>query len=104
MEFRRVRFRTRMSGAGVESVSGRSDPLSTWPDRVPDGGSETRDTGMSYKFVKALGRNYSSRSRYGHGSTVKGITIHHWGSTGQKHANVVAWLRGYTGNRGSSAH
>ena len=59
---------------------------------------------MSYKFVKALGRNYSSRSRYGHGSTVKGITIHHWGSTGQKHANVVSWLRGYTGNRGSSAH
>src|SRR5699024_4078294 len=25
-------------------------------------------------------------------------------STGQKHAHVVAWLRGYTGNRRSSAH
>ena len=59
---------------------------------------------MSYKFVKALGKNYSSRSRYGHGSEIKGITIHHWGSPGQKHANVVAWLRGDTGNRGSSAH
>lgn len=58
----------------------------------------------TYKFVKNLGRNFSSRSRYGHGSAVKGITIHHWGSTGQKHANVVAWLRGVTGNTGSSAH
>ena len=59
---------------------------------------------MSYKFVKNLGRNFSSRSKYGFGSKIKGITIHHWGSTGQKHANVVAWLRGYTGNNGSSAH
>lgn len=58
----------------------------------------------AYKFVKNLGRNFSSRSRYGYGSAIKGITIHHWGSDGQKHANVVAWLRGVTGNRGSSAH
>ena len=59
---------------------------------------------MSYKLEKRLGRNYSSRSKYGYGSGIDGITIHHWGSTGQKHANVVAWLRGDTGNRGSSAH
>lgn len=59
---------------------------------------------MSYKFEKRLGRNYSSRKRYGYGSKITGITIHHWGSTGQEHANVVAWLRGDTGNRGSSAH
>lgn len=59
---------------------------------------------MSYKYVKNLGRNSSSRASYGYGSGIDGITIHHWGSTGQKHANVVSWLRGYTGNRGSSAH
>lgn len=59
---------------------------------------------MSYKYVKNLGRNSSSRSSYGYGSGIDGITVHHWGSTGQKHANVVSWLRGYTGNRGSSAH
>ncbi|WP_197021777.1 peptidoglycan recognition protein family protein [Brevibacterium sp. VCM10] len=59
---------------------------------------------MSYKFVKNIGRNHSSRSSYGYGSGIVGITIHHWGSDGQKHANVVSWLRGYTGNRGSSAH
>ena len=59
---------------------------------------------MGYKFVKNLGRNSSSRASYGYGSGIKGITIHHWGSTGQKHENVVSWLRGYTGNRGSSAH
>lgn len=59
---------------------------------------------MSYKFSKNIGRNHSSRSSYGYGSGIDGITIHHWGSDGQKHANVVSWLRGYTGNRGSSAH
>lgn len=59
---------------------------------------------MSYKYVKNLGRNSSSRASYGYGSGIDGITVHHWGSTGQKHANVVSWLRGYTGNRGSSAH
>lgn len=59
---------------------------------------------MKYKYVKDLGRNWSNRSKYGHGSTIKSITIHHWGSDGQDHDNVVAWLRGYTGNRDSSAH
>lgn len=59
---------------------------------------------MGYKFVKNIGRNHSSRSSYGYGSGIDGITIHHWGSDGQKFQNVVSWLRGYTGNRGSSAH
>ncbi|MGO2860615.1 MAG: peptidoglycan recognition protein family protein [Brevibacterium sp.] len=59
---------------------------------------------MSYKYAKNLGKNSSARSSYGYGSGIDGITVHHWGSTGQKHQNVVDWLRGYTGNRGSSAH
>lgn len=59
---------------------------------------------MSYKYVKNIGRNHSSRASYGYGSGIQSITIHWWGSTGQKFRNVVDWLRGYTGNRGSSAH
>lgn len=59
---------------------------------------------MSYKYVKNIGRNHSSRASYGYGSKILSVTIHHWGSTGQKFRNVVDWLRGYTGNRGSSAH
>src|SRR5699024_12448030 len=48
--------------------------------------------------------HHSGRCRYGHGSDLTGNTIHHRGSTGQNQANVLACLRGYTGNRGSSAH
>lgn len=59
---------------------------------------------MSYKFAKNIGRNHSSRSSYGYGSGIDGITVHWWGGKGQKFRNVVDWLRGYTGNRGSSAH
>ena len=59
---------------------------------------------MSYKLVRNIGRNHSSRSSYGYGSEIQSITIHWWGSTGQKFRNVVDWLRGYTGNSGSSAH
>lgn len=59
---------------------------------------------MGYKFVKNIGRNHSSRSSYGYGSGIDGITVHWWGGKGQKFRNVVDWLRGYTGNRGSSAH
>lgn len=58
---------------------------------------------MSYKYEVKASPNHSSRSRYGHGSKVKGITIHHWGSDGQKHANVVHWLRA-PDNHNSSAH
>lgn len=62
---------------------------------------------MSYKFETKRTSNTSSRSRYGHGSKIVGITIHHWGSDGQRHDNVVRWLRGRAGgvnNRNSSAH
>lgn len=51
--------------------------------------------------------NSSTRSHYGYSSTPTGITLHHWGSTGQEHENVVAWLRGAAGgtsNTGTSAH
>lgn len=57
---------------------------------------------MTYDYAIKSSPNYSSRSRYGHGSKVRGITIHHWGSTGQTHDGVVRYL---TRPRGStSAH
>lgn len=59
---------------------------------------------MSYTLVRDIGRNHSPRSKYGYGSKPTSITIHHWGGDGQKHQNVVDWLKGTTGNRGSSAH
>lgn len=59
---------------------------------------------MSYTLENKPTRNHSPRSKYGYSSTPKGITVHWWGSKGQKHRNVVDWLRGITGNRGSSAH
>jgi peptidoglycan hydrolase-like protein with peptidoglycan-binding domain len=61
----------------------------------------------NYDFAFKESSNSSTRSHYGHASKPTGITIHHWGSTGQKFENVVAWLRGPKGgtsNRGSSAH
>ena len=51
--------------------------------------------------------NSSTRSHYGYPAKPSGITLHHWGSTGQKHENVVAWLRGAAGgtsNTQTSAH
>src|SRR5699024_1755935 len=51
--------------------------------------------------------NSSTRGFYGAGTKPLGITIHHWGSKGQKHSSVVSWLRGTAGgtsNKGSSAH
>ena len=57
------------------------------------------------KIQKRIGRNHSARSRYGHNGKPVGITIHHWGSDGQKFDNVVHWLQGAGGrNRSSSAH
>lgn len=58
----------------------------------------------SYRKEHKPTRNKSPRSKYGGAKKPKGITIHHWGSDGQKHDNVVSWLRGYTGNKNSSAH
>lgn len=51
--------------------------------------------------------NSSTRSHYGYSAKPTAITIHHWGSTGQKHENVVDWLRGAAGgtdNTQTSAH
>lgn len=58
---------------------------------------------MSYRRESKRSPNSSSRSSYGYGSEIKGITIHHWGSDGQKHANVVHWLTS-PDNDNSSAH
>lgn len=58
-----------------------------------------------YEFKQTS--NSSTRGFYGYDETPDGITIHHWGSTGQDHDNVVAWLRGKNGgtsNEASSAH
>lgn len=60
-----------------------------------------------YKYDYKQTSNSSSRAFYGFDSTPDGITIHHWGRDGQKHKNVVGWLRGAAGgtsNDGSSAH
>lgn len=46
--------------------------------------------------------NNSSRRHYGYPPKPTGITIHHWGSTGQKHANVANYLCRRNGN--TSAH
>lgn len=62
---------------------------------------------MSYRKESKPTSNTSPRSKYGGAKKPKGITIHHWGSDGQQHDNVVRWLRGRAGgtsNRGSSAH
>lgn len=51
--------------------------------------------------------NSSTRGHYGHSTKPSGITIHHWGSTGQTHDGVVSWLRGAAGgtsNTQTSAH
>lgn len=57
---------------------------------------------MSYKLTKKTSPNHSSRESYGHKGSPTGITIHHWGSTGQKHDNVVDYLCRKGGN--TSAH
>ena len=60
-----------------------------------------------YKFDKRPSSNHSPRSKYGYPAKPTGITIHYWGSKGQKRENVVNWLRGAAGgtsNRNSSAH
>lgn len=61
----------------------------------------------NYTYKNQPSSNSSTRSHYGYGPKPTGLTIHHWGSTGQKFENVVAWLRGKAGgtsNTGSSAH
>lgn len=55
-----------------------------------------------YTLENKRSPNQSSRQHYGYPSTPTGITIHHWGSTGQKHANVVNYLTRDNGD--TSAH
>lgn len=57
---------------------------------------------MTYKLEKKSSPNYSSRAKYGAGMKPTGVTIHHWGVTGQKHDNVVNYLCRKGGN--TSAH
>lgn len=56
----------------------------------------------AYRTETKRSPNQSSRQHYGYSSKPTGITIHHWGSTGQKHANVVNYLTRSGGN--TSAH
>lgn len=46
--------------------------------------------------------NQSSRAHYGYPKTPTGITLHHWGSDGQDHDNVVDYLSRNNGD--TSAH
>ena len=61
----------------------------------------------AYTLEQAKSSNSSTRGHYGHSTKPSGITIHHWGSTGQTHDGVVSWLRGAAGgtdNTQTSAH
>lgn len=55
-----------------------------------------------YRYEHQPSGNNSSRRHYGYPPKPTGITIHHWGSTGQKHANVANYLCRRNGN--TSAH
>lgn len=61
---------------------------------------------MGYTFASAPSPNFtpnaSVRRRYGMARVVQGITIHHWGVTGQRFESVVSYLRRDGGT--SSAH
>lgn len=62
---------------------------------------------MSYRLEKKQTSNTSRRSFFGWKKKPTAITIHHWGDDGQRHDNVVAWLRGKAGgtaNTNTSAH
>ena len=56
----------------------------------------------AYTLERQHSPNQSSRAHYGYPSEPTGITIHWWGSTGQKHANVADYLARPNGN--TSAH
>lgn len=63
---------------------------------------------LAYKYQRLQSSNHSARSGFkDYTGEITHICIHHWGIDGQRHANVVAWLRGKAGrtsNTGSSAH
>lgn len=56
----------------------------------------------AYTLERQHSPNQSSRAHYGYPPEPTGITIHWWGSTGQKHANVADYLARPNGN--TSAH
>lgn len=53
---------------------------------------------MSYEYIS----KHTSPNQNARNSKIKSITIHHWGSRGQKFANVVHWL--CQKRAGTSAH
>lgn len=63
---------------------------------------------LAYKYEVLPSSNHSDRSGFSdYTGKITHICIHHWGIDGQRHSNVVAWLRGKAGgqnNDGSSAH
>jgi len=63
---------------------------------------------LAYKYEVRPSSNHSDRSNFkDYSGKITHICIHHWGIDGQRHSNVVAWLRGKAGgtsNTGSSAH
>lgn len=62
----------------------------------------------AYKYEYLPSSNTSPRSNFSdYSGAVDTVMIHHWGIDGQRHDNVVRWLRGANGgqsNKGSSAH
>ena len=56
----------------------------------------------AYTLERQHSPNQSSRAHYGYSSTPTGITLHHWGSDGQDHDDVVDYLSRDDGN--TSAH
>lgn len=63
---------------------------------------------LAYKYQRLPSSNHSARSGFkDYTGKITHICIHHWGIDGQRHSNVVRWLRGKAGgtsNTGSSAH
>lgn len=63
---------------------------------------------LAYKYEVLPSSNHSDRSGFSdYTGEITHICIHHWGVDGQRHSNVVAWLRGKAGgqnNTRSSAH
>ena len=63
---------------------------------------------LAYRYERLPSSNHSARSGFkDYTGKITHICIHHWGIEGQRHSNVVAWLRGKAGgtsNTGSSAH
>ena len=63
---------------------------------------------LAYKYQVLPSSNHSARSNFAdYDGKITHICIHHWGTDGQRHDRVVAWLRGKAGgkdNTGSSAH